>query len=147
MNTVQQLLDRKGVGVSTIERHATALHAAHLMNDLHIGSLVVIEGDKVVGIVTERDILRRVVAAERDPAITPVETIMSTPVACCRPDTQLEECRAVMTGQRLRHLPVVHEGKLFGIVTIGDLLAHEIKEHQITIEYLNEYLYSINARP
>jgi signal-transduction protein with cAMP-binding, CBS, and nucleotidyltransferase domain len=67
---------------------------------------------------------------------------MSTPVACCRSETSLEECRAVMTGQRIRHLPVVDGGRLAGIVTIGDLMAHELKEHQITIEYLNEYLYS-----
>jgi len=142
MNNVQQILDRKGLEVTTIGLRASALQAAHLMNDMRIGSLVVVDGDRVIGIVTERDILRRIVAAERDPAVTRVESIMTAPVACCRPDTHLEECRAVMTSQRIRHLPVVVDGHLAGIVTIGDLTAHEIQEHQQTIEYLHEYLYS-----
>ncbi len=142
MITVQRMLDRKGFEVATVERAATALDAAQMMNDLRIGSLVVVDGERVVGIVTERDILRRVVAAEREAATTLVGAIMTAPVACCRPETQLEECRAVMTERRIRHLPVVEAGRLAGIITIGDLMAHEIKEHQITIEYLNEYLFS-----
>ncbi|MEX2015270.1 MAG: CBS domain-containing protein, partial [Candidatus Hydrogenedentales bacterium] len=74
-----------------------------------------------------------------------VDTIMSAPVACCRLATALEECRAAMTEKRIRHLPVVENDHLAGIVTMGDLMAHEIKEHESTIEYLNEYLYSPHA--
>ena len=145
MATVKDLLIGKRDAVASIVATATALDAAHLMNDRHIGSLVVVDnqaGDKVIGIVTERDILRRVVALDRSPAGVAVREVMSAPVACCRPDTTLAECRGVMTNKRIRHLPVVEDGRLVGIVTIGDLMAQQIDEHQSTIEYLYEYLYS-----
>ncbi len=145
MKTVRNLLDHKGRHVSSISAADTALEAAHRMNDQRIGSLVVIADGKVIGIITERDILTRIVAVERDPSATRVEEIMSHPVACCRLDTTVEECRSVMTVKRIRHLPVVEEGRLMGIITSGDILASEIQEHKTTIEYLNEYLYSSGA--
>jgi len=141
MATVQSILTRKGRDVVTVGVSETALAAAERMNQRGIGGLVAIEGDRVVGIVTERDILRRIVADRRDPARTPVQDIMSAPVASCRPDTSLAECRGFMTAKRIRHLPVVDERGLCGIVTIGDLLAQEVDEHQATIEYLNNYIH------
>ena len=145
MPKVKHILDRKGTEVFSIGRRQSALEAAQLMNDKAIGSLVVVDEERVVGIVTERDILRRVVACESNPTRTPVEEVMSHPVACCRHDTPLAECRSVMTSKRIRHLPVVEKGTLCGMVTSGDILAHEISEHKSTIEYLNEYLYSSQA--
>ena len=142
MAPVSKILEHKGSEVASITRDQTALDAARLMNDKRIGSLVVLEGDKVIGIVTERDILRRLVACECDPSQTPVSKIMSSPVACCRPRTSIEECRGVMTEKRIRHLPVVEKGRLQGIITSGDILAREIEESQNTIEYLHEYLYA-----
>lgn len=141
MPTVQSILARKGREVVTIDVEASALAAAELMNQRGIGGLVVIEAGRVAGIVTERDILRRVVAERFDPASTRVQSIMSTPVATCRLDTSFAECRAFMTERRVRHLPVVDEHGLCGIVTIGDLLAQEVDQHQATIEYLNHYIH------
>ena len=85
--------------------------------------------------------LRRVVAAGRDPSSTSVRDVMTTPVACCRPETTIEECRSVMTGKRIRHLPVVDDYGLRGIVTIGDLMAFRVEEHEDTIRYLESYVF------
>lgn len=139
--TVQDILDRKGHKVVHIDADANVLDAAELMNQNRIGGLVVTRGEKVVGIFTERDILCRVVAAGRDPAQTRVYDVMTAPVAVCAPDTTRAECRAVMRDRRIRHLPVVQDEQLVGIVSIGDILADAEAEQQQTIRYLHEYLY------
>ncbi len=141
MPSVQAILSRKGRDVVSITERESALDAAERMNQRGIGALVVLEGDRLVGIVTERDILRRVVASRREPSRTTVADILTAPVATCRLDTSLSECRAFMTTKRIRHLPVVDGGKVCGMVTIGDLLAHEVDEHQTTIEYLSHYIH------
>jgi CBS domain-containing protein len=143
MATVQAVLDRKGGQVVTIGVADLVLAAATLMNERAIGGLVVMDGDRVAGMFTERDILRRVVAARRDPTRTTVGEVMTTPVAYCRRDTRLEECRAVMTERRIRHLPVVDERGVCGIVTIGDLMAREVTDQEATIQYLNEYIFGV----
>ncbi len=141
MPTAQFILDKKGAEVATIKCGDTALDAAKVMNDRRIGALVVIDADKVVGIFTERDILCRVVADERSPGDINVCDVMTSPMACCRRDTNLTECKTVMTSKRIRHLPVVEDGKLYGMISSGDILASESAEQQATIEYLNEYLH------
>ena len=141
MAIVQSILGRKGGQVVSIGAGETVLAAASLMNERTIGGLVVTDGERVVGIFTERDILRRVVASRKDPASTLVRDVMTSPVACCRPDTSLAECRSVMTEKRIRHIPVVERERLCGIVTIGDLMAQEVGEHQATIEYLQSYIF------
>ncbi len=141
MSKVRDLLAKKGAFVAEIDRRANILDAARLMAARHIGALVVTEGDTVVGIITERDVLTKVVAAAADPAQMTVEQAMSSPVACCRPDTDLEECRTVITNNRVRHLPVVDEGKLVGIITSGDIMAQALAIQQGTIEQLHHYLY------
>jgi CBS domain-containing protein len=146
MSTVHSILCRKGADIITVEADQSVLAAAERMNERGIGGLVVVEGERMVGIVTERDILRRVVAAERNPSLTPVREVMTSPVACCRRDTSLAECRSVMTNQRIRHLPVIDERGLCGIVTIGDLMAHEVGEHEATIEHLSGYIFGPKAR-
>jgi len=143
MSTVQSVLAKKGGQVVTIGVADTALMAATLMNERAIGGLVVLDGGHVVGMFTERDILRRVVAMRRDPAATPVREVMTSPVAYCRRETTLDECRAVMTEKRIRHLPVVDEKGVCGIVTIGDLMAHDVTDQQATIQYLNEYIFGV----
>ncbi len=142
MPTAQIILTRKGSDVATIDRSATVLDAATRMNERRIGALVVTSGEKAVGIFTERDVLIRVVAAGRDPKTTKVEGVMTSPMACCRRDTPLAECRAVMTHKRIRHLPVVEDGRLYGIISAGDLLATEVADQKQTIEYLHEYLFA-----
>ena len=146
MPTVHSIISRKGTQVHTISADESVLAAADRMNERGIGGLVVVDGDRMVGIVTERDILRRVVAAEKSPALTPVRMVMTSQVACCRPETTLIECRSVMTEHRIRHLPVVDERGLCGIVTIGDLMAQEVGEHQATIEFLNGYIFGPATR-
>jgi CBS domain-containing protein len=141
MTTVSDILAKKGTAVASIGRDSTVLDAAHAMNERRIGALVVTEGDSVVGIFTERDVLTRVVAPQRDPATTRVAEVMTASVACCRPDTRLEECRTVMTDRRIRHLPVVDEGRLVGIITSGDVLASEMAAKNETIEYLHAYVH------
>lgn len=141
MPTVQSILKNKGTEVLKIGEDATVLTAARLMNEHHIGALVVTRGERVVGIFSERDILNRVVARKLDPDKTLIKSVMTAPVACCTPDTTRTECRAVMRNRRIRHLPVVHEDKLLGIVSIGDILEDEGAEQQETIRYLYEYMH------
>lgn len=141
MPKVKDLLKVKGGDVASVSETDMVLEAARMMNERKIGSVVVTHGENVVGIFTERDILVRVVAQGRDPGNTPVGEVMTRPVAVCHPDTKLEECKSIVSGKRIRHLPVVEEGRLVGIVTSGDLLAREAKEQKDHIEYLYEYLY------
>jgi CBS domain-containing protein len=140
MVTVEKILEQKGREVVSIDHEAKVVDAAHLMNERHIGALVVTRGEKVVGIFTERDILNRVVAQLRDPATTAVHEVMTSPVACCTPQTPRAECRSVMRNRRIRHLPVVQDEQLTGIISIGDILEDEGAEQQETIRYLYEYI-------
>lgn len=141
MGTVQDILTGKGGAVHSIGVADLVLDAARLMNELGVGGLVVVDGALAVGMFTERDILRRVVAAQLDPRTTRVGDVMTAPIAVCRPDTAIVECRAVMTERRIRHLPIVDGTQLRGMITIGDILAHAIGEHEATIEYLNSYVF------
>lgn len=141
MTKVKDVLAKKGNSVASIEKSESVLAAAKTMNEHRIGSLVVKEGDRVIGIFTERDILTRVVSPQRVAESTTVEEVMTSPVAICRVETTLDECRGVMTERRIRHLPVVEDGELVGIITSGDVLAMEISEKAETIQYLQEYIY------
>ena len=112
------------------------------MNQYGVGGLVVVDREgKLVGMFTERNVLRRVVAVGKDPATTTVAEVMTTEVLACRPETSLQECAAVMTSKRIRHLPVRDDTGLVGIVTIGDLLAQRVDDQQATIEYLTSFVY------
>lgn len=141
MSTVQKILERKGSHVLSTTEDSTVLDAAKRMNEHHVGALVVTRGDKVVGIFTERDILNRVVAGQRDPATTAVEAVMTAPVMVCSPETTRDECRTVMRERRIRHLPVVQDGQLVGLVSIGDMYESAELDHTTTIQYLYEYMH------
>ena len=142
MATVRDILNVKGTQVLSIGPEATALDAALLMNEHKVGSLVVMSGGQLIGIISERDILQRVVVPRRDPGVTPVLEVMTTEVICCQMHTPLEEARGVMKNRRIRHLPVVDELKrLCGVISIGDLNAHETHTHERTIHVLQEYIY------
>lgn len=149
METVQSVLDTKGHDVTTVDVAATVTDAVDLMSERRIGALVVTKGDKSVGIFTERDVLRRVLALGLNPAETSVADVMTATVACCRKETPLRECRAVMMDKGIRHLPVVEDGRLCGLVSSRDMIAAEvtakqdtIKVLESTIDELNEYLYT-----
>ena len=141
MHTVQHILDKKSGPVACIDADATVLDAAKLMNERRIGALVITQGEKVIGIFTERDILNRVVAAQRPAAKTVVKDVMTAPVACCRRNTTESECRAVMRSKRIRHIPVVEDDCLVGIISIGDIIEEETAQKDETIHFLREYLY------
>lgn len=143
MATVQDVLDIKGPDVVTLDAGATVLDAAQRMNERGIGGVVVMDAGAVVGIFTERDILRRVVAKRRDPARTAVREVMTTPIITCRPEAALDECRALITDKRVRHLPVMREGRLCGIITSGDILAQQVREQQDTIQHLHNYMFDV----
>ena len=142
MAQVRNILQKKGSQVWTIGTGATVLQAALLMNEHRIGSLVVIDQGRVVGIFTERDIMQRVVAERRDPATTTVGDAMTAEVFCCAPATPLEEAKAAMMNRRVRHLPVLGDDDgLLGVISIGDLNAYETADHEQTIFLMSEYIY------
>lgn len=141
MHTINSVLEAKGSSVFSIGPAATVLEAAKLMNERHVGALLVTEGPRLLGIITERDVLNRVVAAQLEPHRTIVGDVMTAPVVVCEPATSRAECRALMTNRRVRHLPVVDRGRLVGIVSIGDLLKDERQEQDETIHYLYEYMH------
>jgi CBS domain-containing protein len=143
MSTVRDLLVRKGTAVVSIPPTASVLDAAHVMNDKGIGGVVVLDDHKLVGIFTERDIMRRVVAANRDPAKTLVSDVMTTECLTILPDVQIAVCRAMMSTRRIRHLPVVHDGGLVGMITSGDVLAFEVAQAEAQIEQLEKYVFDV----
>lgn len=141
MPTVADILAVKSGPVKSISPDATILEAAVLMNEYKIGSLVVMEEDKVIGIITERDLLQRVLAQRKDPENTLVQDVMTSEVICCRPHTTLQEIRFVMKMRKIRHLPVAdEERRLHGLVSIGDINAHETHNNEATIHLLHEYI-------
>ncbi len=143
MAKVKDILARKGDIVVTIGAAETVADAARLMNERGIGGRVVMDRDQMVGIFTERVVLRRVVAEKRDPAATPVREVMTSPVVTCGPDAPLEQCVELVTSKRIRHIPVLDEGQLCGIITSGDMLAFQVQEQQDTIEHLNRYVFDV----
>jgi CBS domain-containing protein len=143
MAAVRDLLARKSGEVVTVTGATTVLDASTLMVERGIGGVVVVEAGGLVGIFTERDVLRRVVAVRLDPAQTLVRDVMTAPVLTVTPETPLEECQATMTQRRIRHLPVVGPAGLGGLVSSGDVLAYEVAERQATIQQLESYVYAV----
>jgi IMP dehydrogenase len=144
MPTVSEILAIKGSQVHCIPAGTTVLEATREMNERKIGAVVVREGREgaIVGIFTERDVLRRVVGERRDPATTLVDEVMTEKVMCCWPGTDLDEVSAIMRDKRIRHLPVCdEEGELVGMVSLGDLNAFCAKTQDATIHFLSEYIY------
>jgi CBS domain-containing protein len=142
MMSVRQLLDRKGRELFSIAPEAAVLEAIRIMADRHVGALLVMEGDAVSGIVSERDYARKVILMGRSSADTPVRDIMSAPVVTVQPETTVEKCMQLMTERRVRHLPVTEAGRVVGMVSIGDLVKAVIAEQQQQIEELETYIHS-----
>jgi CBS domain-containing protein len=142
MPTIKDILSEKGSSVLSTGRDSTVLQAAELMNEHRVGSVLVVEGERIEGIFTERDVLRRVVGARLDPAATRVKDVMTKELACGCPDTSVEEARAFMRNKKIRHLPVIDaDNKLHGLISIGDLNAYQLDGQEKTIHYLHQYLY------
>ena len=140
MVTVRHLLDRKGRSIHSIEPEEPVLEGIRLMAEHHVGALLVMRGDELVGIVSERDYARQVVLKGKTSKDTPVRDIMTSNVFCVNPDRTMEECMAIMTERRCRHLPVLVEGEVTGILSIGDVVKAVISEKQFEIEQLTSYI-------
>jgi CBS domain-containing protein len=141
MSTVAQILRSKpDRTVHTIAPTATVYDALKLMAEKNIGGLVVAESGKIAGLVTERDYARKVVLLAKSSKEIPVSEIMTAQVKCVGPERTSEECLAIMTENRFRHLPVLEQGKLIGLVSIGDLVKDVISEQKFRIEQLEHYI-------
>ena len=143
MSDVAKVLEGKGSEVLTIDAAATVFEAIKRMVEANVGALLVTDGGRVAGIITERDYLRRVTLEGRTEEETLVREIMTSPLVYVTPETSVEECMAVMTERRIRHLPVFTDGReLVGIVSIGDLVKFKSKEQGFQIKFLTEYIES-----
>ncbi len=140
MNQVAEILEEKGGEVLKIAADASVFDAVQLMVAMNVGSLLVTDGEEIAGIVTERDYLRRVTLEGRTDRETPVHEIMSSPLVVVMPETTIDECMAVMTDRRIRHLPVVEDGDVVGVVSIGDLVKFKSKQQTFEVEYLTRYI-------
>jgi CBS domain-containing protein len=140
MTTVQQLLDEKGHDVTSVRLVDSVFDAIKIMADENIGSVIVMEEGKLVGILTERHYVRNVILKGRMSTKTPVKDIMSTRVICARPEQSVEECMAVMSARRVRHLPVLDKKQVVGMVSIGDLVKSIISDQKFTIEQIEHYI-------
>ncbi len=140
MSTVSQILKEKGNKVFQIEASATVFEAIKYMVDANVGALLVTDGHQITGIMTERDYLRRVTLEGRTDKEARVEEIMSSPLIYVTPEASIEECMALMTDRRIRHLPVVEDEDVVGLVSIGDLVKFQTKEQSFRIQYLTEYI-------
>jgi CBS domain-containing protein len=140
---VSDILEEKGREVLSIEGDATVFDAIRRMVEANVGSLLVFEERKLAGIVTERDYLRRVALEGRTEKETAVREIMSSPLVYVTPETSLDECMAVMTERRIRHLPVLTtERDVVGVVSIGDLVKYRSKRQDVQIRLLTDYISS-----
>jgi CBS domain-containing protein len=142
MTTVRQLLDRKDRAVFSVGPETPVLEAIRAMAEHHIGALLVMKGEILAGIVSERDYARKVILLGRSSSDTPVRDIMTTPVLTVSPETSVEQCMQLVTDKRVRHLPVLEAGRVIGMVSIGDLVKAVIAAQQQQIEQLESYIHS-----
>ena len=142
MKTVRDLLKQKGREVWSVTPESTVYDALKLMADKNIGALLVTEAGRPVGIFSERDYARQVILKGKASKETPVREVMTSKVVFVRPEQSIEECMALMTDKRFRHLPVLEEGQLLGILSIGDVVKAVISEKDFLIEQLANYISS-----
>ena len=140
MNQVSEILGDKGHDVLRIDAEASVLEAVKQMVEANIGSLLVTKDGEIAGIVTERDYLRRVAHEGPTDGEVTVEEIMSSPLIVVTPETTIDECMALMTDRRIRHVPVVEGSDVVGMVSIGDLVKFKSKKQSFEIQYLTEYI-------
>jgi CBS domain-containing protein len=137
---LSKILEEKGSEVLAIDSEASVFDAVKAMVEANVGSLLVTEGGEITGIVTERDYLRRVTLEGRTDEETPVREIMSSPLVVATPETTIDECMAIMTDRRIRHVPVIDDGSVVGVVSIGDLVKFKSKQQTFEIQYLTDYI-------
>lgn len=142
MKTVRQLLQAKGTAIFSIGPEASVFDALKLMAEKGVGALLVVSGGRLAGILSERDYARKVILHGKSSHDIPVREIMSDKVVTVQPDQTVEDCMALMTNNRIRHLPVMEGERLIGLLSIGDLVKEVIAEQQQTIRQLESYIHS-----
>jgi CBS domain-containing protein len=140
MHSVAEILAEKSGELLTVDADDSVLDAVKKMVDANVGSLLVVVDGRIQGIVTERDYLRRVTLEGRTDADTPVREIMTSPLIVVAPDTSVDECMALMTDRRIRHLPVVEDGRIVAVVSIGDVVKFQSQQQDFQIKYLTDYI-------
>jgi len=144
MGTVAEILGKKqGQALLSVHPNETVLAATQKMNEYGVGALLVINDEgRLVGIFTERDVLRRIVAAERIPSAVTISEVMTGEVACCTPEMSTDEASSIFRQHRIRHLPVISiDGDVLGLISIGDLNAYHTNHQAVTIHFLHEYMH------
>lgn len=137
---VAQILEKKGARVECVDVGSSAIDALRAMVEGQIGSVLVMDGETIVGIFTERDYTRRVALSGEDPARIAVGDVFTAKVFVVQPDTTIDECMSLMTNRRIRHLPVVSDGKVVGLVSIGDCMAQFARDRSYEVHMLVEYI-------
>ena len=140
MRNVSQIMERKGSQVVSVTRASPVLEAIRVMAEHHIGAVLVMEGEQLLGILSERDYARKVILQGRSSHDTPVAVIMSSPVVCVGPHDSIAECMSIMTEKHIRHLPVIEGERVIGVVSIGDLVKELIEEQKQEISLLQQYI-------
>jgi len=142
MQTVRELVRKKGGQIWSVSPESSVYEALQLMADKNCGAVLVLDGSRLVGILSERDYARQVILKGKASKDTPVREIMTTRVVCVIPERTIEECMVLMTDKRIRHLPVLEDGRLTGVLSIGDVVKAVISEKQYLIEQLEGYITS-----
>ncbi len=140
--TIRSVLDQKGWGVFSVPPHVSVYEAVQTMADKDIGALAIVEADQLVGIFSERDYARKIILLGRSSRETSVDDVMSYPINLVHPDDTIEDCLRLMTTYRLRHLVVMQDRRIAGMVSIGDLMGWMISAQEDTIGHLNSYIAS-----
>jgi CBS domain-containing protein len=140
MQTAKHLLQHKGFQIWSVSPNASVYEALEVMADKNIGAVLVMEHGELLGILSERDYARKVILRGRLSRDTQVREIMTTHVVCARAEQTVEECMALMTNRRIRHLPVLEDGRLIGVISIGDVVREIIAEREFVIEQLENYI-------
>ncbi len=140
MTTIAQLLNTKGNQVWSVEPKATIFEALEIMSEKEIGALLVMEDGKLTGIFSERDYARKVILKGKSSKETPVGELMTKKVFYIDPQKTINDCMAMMTAKRIRHVPVIEDNQVMGIVTIGDVVNQIISEQEVTINHLENYI-------
>lgn len=140
MTTIRQILEKKGHEIAAVGPGETVYRALQMLAEHDIGALLVVDGERLLGIFSERDYARKVILEGRSSLDTPIRDVMVTSLVTAAPDELVDHCMSVMTDKRIRHLPVLDDGKLVGLVSIGDLVKSVIDEQKSTIDQLVDYV-------
>jgi CBS domain-containing protein len=142
MNTVSYILKAKDANVISVSPDMMVRDVLLIMSEKNIGAILVTENNKLVGIFSERDYARKIVLKDKSSKTTPISEVMSSNLVTVKPGTSIDDCMVLMTDRHIRHLPVVEEDKLIGVISIGDLVKHIIEDQKMTIENLKNYITS-----